>query len=104
MNGGNDAVAAETIPMSLLTRLPPVPPMKTRLPPGRIRPSALRATSRATGGDHHMVHRFRQTVEDFPQRRGVGGVERGGADGADLGRRLVEPVRIAAGENDACAF
>ena len=63
-----------------------------------------RAVARATGGDHHMVHRFRQTVEEFPQRRGVGGVERGGADGADLGRRLVEPVRIAAGENDACAF
>ena len=45
MNGGSAAVAAEASPRSRLIRRPPVPPMSSSVPPGRILPAALRATS-----------------------------------------------------------
>ena len=63
-----------------------------------------RAVTRSTRGHHHMVYRFGQTVEEPPQGRGVGGVERGSAPAADLSCCLVQPVRIAAGENDLRAL
>ena len=63
-----------------------------------------RAVARPTRGDHHVVYRFRQSIEEVPQRRTVCGVERGGAVGAHLGRCFVEPIRIAAGEDDLCTL
>ena len=51
-----------------------------------------------------MVDRGRQPVEEPLQRRRIGGVEGGGAPRADVARRLLEPLGIAAGEDDVGAL
>ena len=125
VNGGNAAVAAETSPSSRLIFRPPVPPMKIRVPPGLILPAALRATSspsttwspralphllcihleqwhvaRAGAGDHHVIDRIRQVLEESLQRGRIGRVEGGRAPRADFLRCALEPLGIAAGEHD----
>jgi hypothetical protein len=52
------------------------------------------------GGDHHVVDRPWQVLEEATQRRGVGGVEGGGAERADLLGGALEPVRVAGREDD----
>ena len=119
-------MAAEAIPSSRLIFRPPVPPMKISVPPGLILPAALRATSspstdvvaerpahllcvhleqwhvaRAGAGDHHVVDRVRQVLEEPLQRGGIGGVEGGGAHARRRScAALLEALGIAAGEDD----
>ena len=59
-----------------------------------------RAVARSACGHHHMVNWFGQATEEPLQRRPVVRIEGGDALGAHLRRRLLEPIRIAAGEND----
>ena len=59
---------------------------------------------RAAGRDQHMVDRIRQPVEEPLQRGRVGGVEGRRAAARRRRRRLLEPVRIAAGEDDLGAL
>ena len=54
---------------------------------------------RAAGGDHHVVDRCRQILEEPLQRCRVGGVEGRRALCADLRCRLPEPVGVAAGDD-----
>ena len=110
---GTAAVSAEMSARPGAVRRPPVPPMKSRRPPGRTRPTACRATcsgssrwasrSRRAGvevevlqrrvvgagaGDQHVVDRPGQLVEEPPEAVEVGGVERG-----DAGAELVAGLR-----------
>ena len=55
---------------------------------------------RAAGRDHHMVDRRRQVLAEPLQGSHVVGVEGRGALRAEFQRRLLEPVGIAAGEDD----
>ncbi len=59
-----------------------------------------RPVVRAAGGDHHVVDRFGQLGEEGPHGGRVGGVEGRGALRTDIARRLLQPVGIAAGEDD----
>ena len=60
--------------------------------------------ARAGAGDQHVVDRVRQLVEESLQRGRIGGVEGGGAPRADVARRPLEALGIAAGEDDVGAL
>jgi hypothetical protein len=109
-------------------RRPPVPPMNRSVPPGRTLPSARRATwsgsqktsstlrpacgksmsasrvVRAAGGDHDVVDRRRQIVEEPLEALEVGGVACRTAQRAELACGMLEAFRVAAGENDIGAL
>jgi hypothetical protein len=51
-----------------------------------------------------VVDRRGKLVEEALQRRRIGGVEGGGAPRADVARRLLEPLRMAPGEDDLGAL
>ena len=55
---------------------------------------------RAGAGDHHVIDRLRQVLEEPVEGGRVGRVEGHGALRADFQRRLLQPVGIAAGEDD----
>ena len=52
VNGGSTAVAAEASPRSRLIRRPPVPPMSSSVPPGRILGGGV---ARDLERQHHVV-------------------------------------------------
>ena len=58
----------------------------------------------AAGGDHNVVDRLPQLVEEAPEAVEIGGVERLTAQRADFARGLLDAVRVAAGENDLGAL
>ena len=59
---------------------------------------------RAGAGDHHVVDRVGQVLEEPLQRRGIVGVEGGDAPGVDVESCLLQPLRISAGEDDLGAL
>ena len=58
----------------------------------------------AAGGDHDVVDRRRQLVEEPLEALEVGGVERRTAQRAELACGVLEAFRVAAGENDIGAL
>jgi len=59
---------------------------------------------RPAGGDHHMVDRGGQFLEETIESVLIGGVEGHTAQRADFGRGPIEAVGIAAGQNDVGAL
>jgi hypothetical protein len=59
---------------------------------------------RAAGGDHDVVDRLRQLVEEALKALEIGGVERRTAQRADLACGMLDAFRVAAGENDLGAL
>jgi hypothetical protein len=59
---------------------------------------------RASSGDHHVVDRCRKVLEEPREAVGVGGVEGGAAQGAELVGGVPQPVGIAAGGDDLGPF
>jgi hypothetical protein len=60
--------------------------------------------ARAGTGDQHVVDRVGKPVEEPLQRCRVGGVEGGGAPRVDIAGCSLEPLGIAAGEDDVGAL
>src|SRR5262249_14355079 len=123
VNAGIAAGTADTIPGPRPTRLPPVPPLNSSVPPRLPLGGALRATEcqqhvladgearlleldlpqgpvmRPGAGDHHVVDQGRQVSEESFQRSRIIGVEGGGAQRADLARGALEALAIPGGED-----
>jgi hypothetical protein len=59
---------------------------------------------RAASGDHHVVDRVRQPIEELLQRRWIVRIEGGGAPGVEVGRCPLEARGITAGEDDVGAL
>jgi hypothetical protein len=59
---------------------------------------------RTSSGDHYVVDRCRKFLEEAREAVGVGGVEGGAAQGAELARGALQAVGIAAGQDDLGRF
>src|SRR5262245_33489842 len=124
VNAGIAAVTADTIPSPRPTRLPPVPPMNSSVPPGLTLGGGVARNPecqqhvladgeaglleldlpqgpvmRPGAGDHHVVDQGRQVSEESFQGSRIIGVEGGSAQRADLARGALEALAIPGGED-----
>ena len=129
VSAGSAAVAAETSPRPTAGLRPPVPPMNSSVPPGRTLAAPLRATPshqhgcslepaarlvevhlgqrrvvRAAGGDQHVVDRARQPAKNASSAAESVASKAARAPRADSPAALLQPLGIAAGEDDVGAL
>src|SRR5437660_404410 len=67
--------------------------------PGAMRFTRTGAISRGAPADHHVVDRAWEALEERLQRGRVAGVERRRAQRAELARRVLQPLWVAAGQD-----
>jgi hypothetical protein len=79
--------------------------MLVQVPAGRLEVDlGQRGVVLAAGRDHHVVNLPGQAGEEPLQGGGVGGVEGRGGERAEFGGGVLEPLGIAAGEDDVGSF